>query len=240
MESTRLVAESMSTTMAAFTARMDGMDTNLVTIKRLLEDSMASSSKLVAESAAAMKTLLAQAVAFNKPGFKQGKAAFHKVQDVENLNVDFKSASSTVTCTLEESVPKTLQSVLEQSIPPTLQMILGETISPTLRNVLDGTFSKFTSRYDLMGGAVVCEVKATLEMQQESLAMDSSLVQSSLQEVLACLRALADQTLDSSPPDHPCSRRHRTPLGLTPPALIVGGTKSACPGLGMTSNLVMT
>ena len=144
MESTRLVAESMSSTTAAFTARMDGIDTNLVTIKRLLEDSMASSSKLAAESVAAMKTLSAQAVALNKPGFKQGQGAFHKVQDVENLIADFKSASGTVTCMLEESVPKTLQSVLEQSIPPTLQTILGETISPMLCNILDGTFSTFT------------------------------------------------------------------------------------------------
>jgi hypothetical protein len=239
MKSTRLVVQSMSTTTAAFTARMDGMDANLVAIKRLLKDSMVSSSKLAAESAAAMKMLSAQVVAFNKQRFKQGQVAFHKVQDVRNLIADFKSALAMVTRTLEESVPKTLQSVLEQSIPPTLQMILGEIISSMLCNVHDGTFSEFTSRYDLVGGAVVRKVKATLEMQQESFATDYSLVQSSLQEVLACLRAL-DQTLDSSPPDHPGSRGHRTPLGLTPPALIVGGTKSARPGLGMTSNLVMT
>jgi hypothetical protein len=144
MESTRLVVESMSTTTTAFTARMDGMDANLVTIKRLLKDSMASTSKLVAESTAAMKTLSAQAVAFNKQWFKQGHAAFHRVQDVENLIADFKSGSAMVACELEESVPKTLQSVLEQSIPPTLQTILGETISPMLCNILDGTFSTFT------------------------------------------------------------------------------------------------
>jgi hypothetical protein len=109
---------------------------------------------------------------------------------MENLFADFKSVLATVTHALEESVPKTLQSVLEQSIPPTLQMILGETISPMLRNILDGTFSEFTSRYDSVGGAVVREVKATLEMQQESFATDYSLVQSSLQEVLAHLCAL--------------------------------------------------
>jgi hypothetical protein len=57
MESTRLVAETMTTNTAAFTARMDGMDKNLVAIKRLLEDSMASTSKLAAEDTAAMKLL---------------------------------------------------------------------------------------------------------------------------------------------------------------------------------------
>jgi hypothetical protein len=229
MEKTRLVAEFMSTTMAAFMARMDGMDANLVTIKCLLEDSMASSSKLAAKSTAAMKMLLAQAVAFNKQWFKQGQAEFHRVQDVENLIVDFKSASATVTCALEELVPKTLQSVLEQSIPPTLQMILGETISPMLRNLLDGTFSKFTSRYESMGSAVVRKVKATLEMQQESLATDYSLVQSSLQEVLTRLRAL-DQTIDSPPPNHPDSGGARNPTRSNPTFSDHGGDQVGLPG----------
>jgi hypothetical protein len=230
MESTRLVAESMSTT-AAFTTRMDGMDVNLVAIKCLLKDSMASSSKLVAENAAAMKTLSTQAVAFNEQWFKQSQAAFHRVQDVENLIADFKSASATVTRALEESAPKTLQSVLEQSIPPTIQTILGTTISSTLLNVLDGTFSEFTSRYDSVGGAVVREVKATLEMQQESLAMDYSLVQSSLQEVFAHLRAL-DQTIDSSPPNHPGSGSGgaRNPTRSNPTISDRGGDRVGLPG----------
>jgi hypothetical protein len=72
--------------------------------------------------------------------FWQGQAAFHRVQDVENLVADFKSASATVTRALEDLVPTTLQSVLEQTIPPTLQTILDDTISPTLQNVLNGTF----------------------------------------------------------------------------------------------------
>jgi hypothetical protein len=204
MESTWLVAETMTTNTAAFTARMDGMDKNLVAIKRLLADSMASTSKLSAENAAAMKSLSAQAVTFNRQWFKQGQAAFHRVQDVENLVTDFKSASAMVTRALEESAPKTIQSVLEQSIPPTLQMVLREMIPPTLRNVFDGTFSKFTSRYESLGGSVVRKVKATLEKQQESLATDYLSVQSSLKEVLARLCTL-ERTDDLSPPNLPNS-----------------------------------
>jgi hypothetical protein len=176
-----------------------------------------------------MKMLSAQAIAFNQQRFKQGQAAFHRVQDMESLITDFKSASATVTCALEESVPKTLQSVLEQSIPPTLQMILGELISPTLCNVLDGTFSKFTSRYDSVGGAVVRKVKATLEMQQESLAMDYSLVQSSLQEVLAHLCDL-ERTLDSSPPNHPGSGGAQNPTWSNPTRSDRGGDQVGLPG----------
>ncbi len=46
METTRLVVETMNTNTVAFNARMDKMDTSLVAIKGLLEESMASSSKL--------------------------------------------------------------------------------------------------------------------------------------------------------------------------------------------------
>ncbi len=134
-----------------------------------------------------------------------------------------------VTCALEESVPKTLHSVLEQSIPPTLHRILGETISRMLCNVLDGTFSEFTSRYESVGGAVVHEVKANLEMQQESLATDYSSVQSSLQEVLTCLRAF-DQTIDSSPPNHPGSGVARNPTWSSPSRSNRGGDQVGLPG----------
>jgi hypothetical protein len=79
MESTRLIAESMFTNTAAFTARLDGMNNNLAAIKRLLEESMASSAKLVEENATAMKLLSAQALLFNEQRFKQGQAAFHWV-----------------------------------------------------------------------------------------------------------------------------------------------------------------
>ncbi len=151
-----------------------------------------------------MTSLLAQVAAFNRQRFKQGQAIFHRVQDVENLVADVKAASATSTCAFDESGPTTIQSVLEQSIPPTLRTILGDTISPTLRNVLDGTFSKFTLRYESVGGEVIHEVKATLESQQAALATDYALMQSSLQEVLAQLRTL-DQMDDSLPPDHPGS-----------------------------------
>jgi hypothetical protein len=99
-------------------------------------------------------------------------------------------------------VPKTLQSVLEQNIPPTIQMILGEMISPMLRNVLKGTFTKFTLHYESVGGAVIHEVQAMLELQWESLATEYSLVQSGIQEVLNRLRTL-DGTEKFSPPNNP-------------------------------------
>ncbi len=151
------------------------------------------------------------------------------MKDVDNLVADFKSTSAMVTCPLEELVPKTIQSVLEQSIPPTLQTILGETISPMLRNVLDGTFSKFTSRYESVGGSVVREVKATLENQQESLATDYSSVQSSLKEVLACLRTL-DQMDNLSPPNHPGSGGARNVTWSNPTRSDCGGDQVSLPG----------
>ncbi len=126
------------------------------------------------------------------------------MQDVENLIVDVKSASATSTCVFDESVPTTIQSALEQSIPPTLRTILGDTIFPKLCNVLDGTFSKFTLRYDSVGGEVILEMKATLESQQVALANNYASVQSSLQEVFARLRTL-DRMDNSLPPDHPGS-----------------------------------
>jgi hypothetical protein len=55
---------------------------------------------------------------------------------------------------------------------------------------------------------MVCEVKTTLEKQRESLTMDYSLVQASLQEVLARLRSL-ECTHDSSPQDCPGSEGAR-------------------------------
>ena len=138
---------------------------------------------------------------FNEQRFKQGQAAFHRVQDVENLVMDFKSASATVTHALEELLPKTIQSVLEQNITPTLETILGETISPMLRNVLEGTFTDFTPRYESVGGVVIREVKATLELQRESLATEYTSVQSGIHEVLTCLRTLVG-TDKPSPPDN--------------------------------------
>ncbi len=200
LESTRLLTESMTTNMAAFTARMDGMDENLAAIRRLLENSIASSSKLADN----VQALSAQVVTHNEARFRQGQAAFHRVQDVENLVADFKSALATVTRVLEDSVPTTLQSVLEQTIPPTLQMILDDTISPMLQNVLNGTFFKFTSWYESVGDKMVREVKTTLEKQRESLTTDYSSVQASLQEVLARLRTL-ERTYDFSPQDRPGS-----------------------------------
>jgi hypothetical protein len=250
MERTRLVAESMSTNTAAFTARLDGMDDNLAAIKHLLEELMVSSAKLTEEYATAMKLLSAQVVLFNKQWFKQDQAAFHQVQDIEDLVMDFKSASATVTRALEESVPKTLQSVLEQNIPPTLQTILGKTISPMLRNVLKGTFTKFTLRYESVGGAVIHEVQATLELQQESLATEYSSVQSCIHNVLNRLRTL-DGTESSLPPTIPTLGGHKnlptnklilggheTLTDQTPPTLCMRGTTSACMGRGTTSNLM--
>jgi hypothetical protein len=77
-------------------------------------------------------------------------------------------------------------------------------ISPMLRNVLKGTFTKFTSHYESVGGAVIREVQATLELQQESLAMEYLLVQSGIHNVLNCLRT-SDGTEKFSPPDNPDS-----------------------------------
>ncbi len=150
----------------------------------------------------AVTLLLAQAAAFNKQRFKQGQATFHRVQDVETLVVDVKSALASFKHVLNKLVPTTIQSVLEQSIPPTLRTILGDTISPTLCNVLDGTFSEFTSRFESVGGEVIREVKATLESQQAAIATDYASVRSSLQEVLAWLGTL-DKVGNSLPPDHP-------------------------------------
>jgi hypothetical protein len=196
---------------------MDGMGANLAAIKQLLEESMASSTKLAVENATAMKLLSTQVVLFNKQRFKQGQAAFHRVQDVENLVTDFKSASATVTRALEESLPKTIQSVLEQNITPTLETILGETISPTLRNVLEGTFTNFTLFYESVGGAVIREVKATLELQRESLAMEYALVQWGIHKVLTSLRTL-DSTDKPSPPNNSDSGGTRkSPHGETGP-----------------------
>jgi hypothetical protein len=194
----------MTTNTAAFTARMDGMDENLAAIRHLLENSIASSSKLADN----VQALSAQAVTHNEARFRQGQVAFHRVQDVENLVADFKSASAMVTRTLEDSVPTTLQSVLEQTIPPTLQTTLDDTISPMLQNVLNGTFSEFTSRYESVGDKMVRKVKTTLEKQWESLTMDYSLVQASLQEVLARLCTL-ERTYNSSPQDRPGSEGAR-------------------------------
>jgi hypothetical protein len=190
METVRLVAETMNTNTVAFNARMDKMDVSLVAIKRLLEESMASTSKMAEDNVAAATLLSAQAAVFNDLRFRQGQATFYRVQDVETLVADVKSASASSTCALNELVPMTIQSVLEQSIPPTLWTILGDTISPTLCNVLDGTFSEFTLQYESVGGEVIREVKATLESQQAALAMDYASVRSSLQEVLARLRTL--------------------------------------------------
>jgi hypothetical protein len=46
METTRLIAETMNTNTVAFNARMDKMDASLVAIKRFLEETMASMSKM--------------------------------------------------------------------------------------------------------------------------------------------------------------------------------------------------
>jgi hypothetical protein len=251
MESTRLVAESMSTNTAAFMARLDGMDNNLAAIKCLLEELMASSAKLAEENATAMKSLLAQAVLFNKQQFKQGQAAFHRVQDVENLVTDFKLASATVTHALEESVPKTLQSVIEQNTPPTLQTILGEMISPTLRNVLEGTFTKFTLRYESVGGAVIREVQATLELQWESHARNihrcnRAFMTSSIICILwTALKSSLPPTIltlgehKNLPTNNLILGGHKMLTGQTPPpTLCVRGTTLACPGHGTASNLV--
>jgi hypothetical protein len=179
-------------------ARMDGMDENLAAIRHLLENFIASSSKLADN----VQALLVQAVAHNEARFRQGQAAIHRVQDVENLVAIFKSALATVMRALEDSVPTTLQLVLEQTLPPTLQRIFDDTISPMLQNVLTGTFSKFMSWYESVGGGMVREVKTTLQKQQESLTLEYSSVQASLQEVLICLRTM-DPTNDSSPQDPP-------------------------------------
>jgi hypothetical protein len=230
MESTRLVAESMSTNTANFMARLDGMDDNLAAIKHLLEESMVpSASKLADKNATAMKLLSAQAVLFNEQRFKQGQAAFHRVQDVENLVTDFKSASATVTRALEESVPKTLQSVLEQNIPPPLQTILGETISPMLCNVLEGTFPKFTSRYESVGGAVIREVQAMLELQRKSLATKYSSVQSGIHKVLNRVRTL-DGTKKFSPPNNSDPGGARNVNWSNPPHSMRAGDHVGSPG----------
>jgi hypothetical protein len=84
LESTRLLTESMTTNTAAFTLRMDGMDENLAAIRHLLENSITSSSKLADN----VQALLAQAVTHNEARFWQDQAAFHRVQDVENLVAD--------------------------------------------------------------------------------------------------------------------------------------------------------
>ncbi len=196
MESTRMVAESMTASTKVFTARMDEMDKNLAAIKWLLKELMASLSKLAED----VQLLLVQAVLHNNQRHHQGQAAFHRVQDVENLVADFKGASATVTRALEESVPTSLKSVLGQTLPPTLQMILEDKISPTLQHVLGGTFSEFTSRYEMAGDKMVRKIRTTLASQREALTMDYSLVQASLQEVLTHLRTL-DCTDDPSPPD---------------------------------------
>jgi hypothetical protein len=130
----------------------------LAAIKRLLKESMASSSKLAED----VQLLSVQAVSHIDQRHRQGQAAFHRVQDVENLVADFKGASATVTRALEESVPVSLKSALEQTLPPTLQTILEEKISPTLQHVLGGTFSKFTSGYAMAGDEMVREIRTTL------------------------------------------------------------------------------
>jgi hypothetical protein len=104
MESTQMVAESMTASTKVFTARQDEMDENLAAIKRLLEESMASSSKLAED----VQLLSVQVVSHNDQRHRQGQAAFHRVQDVENLVADFKGASATVTRTLEELVSTSL------------------------------------------------------------------------------------------------------------------------------------
>jgi hypothetical protein len=76
---------------------------------------------------------------------------------------------------------------------------------------------------------VVRKVKATLEIQQESLVTDYSLVQSSLQEALACLHAL-DQMIDSSPPNHPGSGGARNPTWSNPTHSDRGGDQVDSPG----------
>ncbi len=80
-----------------------------------------------------------------------------------------------------------------------------------------------------MGGSVVLKVKATLEKQQESLAMDYSLVQSSLKEVLARLRTV-DQMNDLSPPNHPNSGWARNVTWLNPTRSDCGGDQVGFPG----------
>jgi hypothetical protein len=162
MESTRIVAETMSKNMAEFTRRMDEMDKNLAAIKRLLKQSIASSSKLADN----VQSLLTQAVSHNDKLHRQGQAAFHRVQDVKNLVADFKSTLTTVIHTLDESVLKSIGSAFAQTLPPTLQTVLGEMISPTLRNVLGGTFSEFTMKYESVGISVVQEMKDTLEQHR--------------------------------------------------------------------------
>jgi hypothetical protein len=102
MESTRIVAESLSNNTAEFTRRIDGMDKNLAAIKHLLEQSNASSSKLANE----VQSLLTQAVSHHDKLHQQGQAAFHRVQEVENLVADFKSTSATIIDALDKSVPK--------------------------------------------------------------------------------------------------------------------------------------
>jgi hypothetical protein len=79
MESTRMVAESMTASTKVFTAGLDEMDENLAAIKRLLEESMASLSKLAED----VQLLLVQAVLHNDQRHRQGQAAFHRVQDVK-------------------------------------------------------------------------------------------------------------------------------------------------------------
>jgi hypothetical protein len=89
-----------------------------------------------------------------------------------------------------------------QTLPPTLQTVLGETIPHTLQDVLDGTFSEFTTKYDSVATTVVRKVKDTLAQHRESLATEYSLVQSSLQDVLARLQTLK-RTNKTTPPNHP-------------------------------------
>jgi predicted nucleic acid-binding Zn-ribbon protein len=124
MESTRIIAESLSNNTAEFTRRMDGMDENLAAIKHLLEQSNASSSKLANE----VQSLSTQAVSHHDKLHRQGQAAFHRVQEVENLVADFKSTSATIIDALDKSVPKYIKSAIMQTLPPTLQTVLGETI----------------------------------------------------------------------------------------------------------------
>ena len=75
MESTRMVAESMTASTKIFTARLDEMDENLAAIKRLLKELMASSSKLAED----VQLLSVQAVSHNDQRHRQGQAAFHRV-----------------------------------------------------------------------------------------------------------------------------------------------------------------
>ncbi len=216
----------MSKNTAEFTKRMDEMDKNLAAIKHLLKQSIVSSSKLADD----VQSLSTQAVSHNDKLHQQGQAAFHRVQDVENLVADFKSTSTTVIHALDESVPMSIGLAIVQTLPPTLQTALGETISPTLRNVLDCTFSEFTMKYESVGISVVREVKDTLEQHRESLATDYSLVHSGLQDVLACLRTL-EKTNDTTPPDHPGSGGARHFSWFNPSRSASGGDRVETAGM---------